>query len=269
MEKDTVRAKQSLLQEAKDAKEACEEKKRLHKIKILENLKAHHGPCSTSDDVLKMLQTYSTRKDLTRAMKAEIGFQKSIMEHKSPLLRVTGSPLTLANRLLEFFGGETLSELPSDPSKQRPEKRRRVEEESATSESDGDDGDGDPDPAPEQQEQDYNFAQLNFKFKETGQIVAVYYDQGLDVGRVTDIVTEDEAWVTFLNRAATGRGVDTKYIYKWPARPSNDKVKSGQVFACNFMLVPNHNLRYFTVESSLDLDDQYRSFRRYLATSTA
>ena len=69
MEKDTVREKQSLLQEAKDAKEACEEKKRLHKIQIVENLKAHHGPCSTSDEVLKMLQTYPTRKDLTRAMK--------------------------------------------------------------------------------------------------------------------------------------------------------------------------------------------------------
>ena len=104
------------------------------------------------------------------------------MEHKSPLLKVTGSPLTLANRLLEFFGGETLSELPSDPSKQPPKKRHRVEEESETSESEGDDSDEDPDPAPKKQVEDYNFVELNFKFKETGQIVAVYYDQGLDVG---------------------------------------------------------------------------------------
>ena len=115
MEKDTIRKRRDLLLEAQQKQQAVEKHKRQQVMGVMGDLRPHHGPCSTSADINQLLQIYTTNLGLRKALRAEIQFQKLVLNKKSPLMKVTGSVLKLFNRLLQFFGGQVLQHPPPLP----------------------------------------------------------------------------------------------------------------------------------------------------------
>jgi hypothetical protein len=81
MQKDAVRviARKELLQEAQQKKVAAEAKREQDIGDVLNDLKPHNGPCSNTDDIDKLLRHYSKDKDLKKALRAEILFQKLVL----------------------------------------------------------------------------------------------------------------------------------------------------------------------------------------------
>ena len=101
----------------------------------------------------------------------------------------------MVNRLKELFGGEPLPELPPlhghDGCQQRCQ---QVEEES-------DPGDVDSEPEDESKPDEAEF-ETSFRFQQEGDIVAVYNEEYFFINEVTRVISEEEAIVHFLEKAA-------------------------------------------------------------------
>ena len=69
----------------------AEEKKRDKLANIMNKLKPHAGPCSVPSDVDQLLTKYTSVMDHLMALKAVISFQKLVLGHTSPHLKLTGS----------------------------------------------------------------------------------------------------------------------------------------------------------------------------------
>lgn len=105
LEKEAVIKKKELLLEVQQKKQDAAEKKRQEIMDTMDTLRPHHGPCVSGADVDQLLRTYKTRAHQKTALRAEIKYHKLVLNQKSPLLKVTGAPLTLANNLKQFLGG--------------------------------------------------------------------------------------------------------------------------------------------------------------------
>lgn len=71
--------------------------------------------------LLRLLNYYERKKELRAALKAELQFQKLVLNHKSPWLKkVTGSLLAVANKLVQFLGGEPLNKLATQATSKQP-----------------------------------------------------------------------------------------------------------------------------------------------------
>ena len=119
---------------------------------------------------------------------------------------VTGPLLSLVNRLKELFGGEPLPELPPLHGHGGCQQRcQQVEEES-------DPGDVDSEPEDESEPDEPEF-ETSFRFQQEGDIVAVYYVEDFFIGKVTKVISEEEATVNFLEKVGSKDGV---VVYRWP-----------------------------------------------------
>ncbi|KAL8607723.1 hypothetical protein ACOMHN_039396 [Nucella lapillus] len=78
----------------------------------VEDLRSHQGPRSSPADINRLQEQYSTNPGLKKALWAEVLFQKLVLFKKSPLLKVTGTALTVVNKLLGLFEGPTLTTQP-------------------------------------------------------------------------------------------------------------------------------------------------------------
>ncbi|KAL8599847.1 hypothetical protein ACOMHN_038420 [Nucella lapillus] len=188
MQRDAVRKRRDQLLENRRKKQAAEEKERQRVIAVMEDLRPHQGPCSSPADIDRLIQQYTTNGRLKKALRAEILFQKLVLLKKSPLLKVTGSALSVVNRLLELFGGPALQRLPplrphpqqrDIPANKRP--RRPVHGDDSFSDAETDLEEGvnaasDASDAEEGQAVELDYRQFSFKFQQVGELVAVYYE---------------------------------------------------------------------------------------------
>ena len=98
-------------------------------MKILEihsKLQPHQGPCAEPADVDKLLIHYTSAVKRLHAVKAELQFQKLVLMHSSPLLKVTGTVPQLVSRLKQFLGAdETTAAAPLPQFPQTPPQRKR------------------------------------------------------------------------------------------------------------------------------------------------
>lgn len=174
-------------------------------------------------------------------------------------MRVTGTPLTLTNRLKQFLGGDALIRLPLVGHDAQPRHRARREllpDSDTCSESDLSEAETEQ-PGPEQQE-----LEKNFKFTIEGEMVAVYYVEDFFFGEVTAIASEDEAQVNFMVKADSRHGTS---VYKWPSHPDRSTICFTVVFARNLSLVPSSSSgRTFVVESPAGQSDLYKEFKDHL-----
>lgn len=102
-------------------------------------------------------------------------------------------------------------------------------------------------------------------FRREGEVVGVYYVEGLFVGEVMSVENEETATVNFLESARGKEGV-----YRWPSRPDCCSIAASVVFAGNITLAPFSNSgRAFIVESPSDLPARYDAFKEYLKQNYA
>lgn len=261
MQKDAVIARKELLQEAQQKKVAAEAKREQDIRDVLNDLKPHNGPCSNTDDIHKLLRHYSKDKDLKKALRAEILFQKLVLGKSSPHLRVTGKSLVLANRLLTFVGGVELARLPPHAPLA---KRIRLDTDSGSSDTeDSEDMDteesesediGETETDPRQGDQ-----LEHFSFSCEGELVAVYYENGFFVGQVTKVNDQDNGEINFLEKSKDG------LVYRWPAKEDKCNISADVVFASKLSLAPSSSSgRAFVVLQPKDLQARYHTFRQYL-----
>ena len=262
MEKEVIRRRKDLLQ-MQQKQQASQKRTQQMKLEVIADLRPHAGPCSTLADHDHLLQSYTTVCGLKKALRAEIFFQKLVLNKKSPFLKVTGSPLTLLNRLRQFLGGEILDQLsslqpPVHHLAARTNKRARQE----VSESEGSDTEADSDDSEEEVEGHvYSYQQFAFKFTQEGEVVAVYYEDDFFIGEVDSVVSEEEAEVNFMAKSQTTKRV----IFKWPCTPDRCPVSSSVVFAGNLRLVPaSSSGRAFVVDRPDNLPARYEAFKCYL-----
>lgn len=256
MEKEVVRQKKELLRQARQKKAEAEEKKRQQILGVMDDLKPHHGPCGAPSDVDRLLQTYTTDKALKKALRAEIQFQKIVLNKISPHLRVTGTSLTLVNRLLQFFGGQEIGRLPpllpQDPGPPAKRPRRELPEPPSDSDPDSESDDDDDGDSPD--------FEKNFKFTRQGEMVAVYYEDAFHIGEVTEF-SADKANAMFMERADKKESA----IFRWPAREDIWPIVSEVVFAGDLSLAPSSSSgRSFVVEAPDNLNARYNAFKEYL-----
>lgn len=90
-EKEAVVQRTLVLQESRANKAAAADRKRAKLQDVMEKMRPHHGPCLAPEDVDHLLTIYATRKNQLQAVKAELRYQKLVLQFNSPLLRVTGT----------------------------------------------------------------------------------------------------------------------------------------------------------------------------------
>ena len=105
------------------------------------------------------------------------------------------SAVFMVNRQKDLFGGEPLPELPPLHGHGGCQQRcQQVEEES-------DPGDVDSEPEDESEPDEPEF-ETSFRFQQEGDIVAVYNVEDFFISKVTRVISEEEAIVNFLEKAA-------------------------------------------------------------------
>ena len=85
-EQQALEMRRQILQENRAKKAARDEKRRQLKIKIIDSLKPHNGPCTNSQDVQRLLRTYKKKGEKRLALRAELQYHSSDTSKKSPLL---------------------------------------------------------------------------------------------------------------------------------------------------------------------------------------
>ena len=263
MLKDTVVKRTEYMLEVQRKQQAAQLKKEQKVLDLMENLRPHHGPCSTAEDVDRLLQVYSTIHNLKMAVRAELLFHKMVLDKKSPLLKVTGTPLTLFNRLKQLFGTEPLQRLPPLLREVQPRKRVRTEattESASEANSDTDNEDGqEHEEGSEENILELDFEQ-DFKFTRRGELIGVYYMEDFFIGEVTTVVSEDDAEVNFMEKA-TGKSS----VFRWPHRLDCCNISSSVVFVRNLALSPcSSSGRAFIVERPTNLPGRYQAFKQFL-----
>ena len=168
---------------------------------------------------------------------------------------VTRPLLSLVNRLKELFGGEPLPVLPPLHGHGGCQKRcQQVEEES-------DPGDVDSEPEDESEPDEPEF-ETSFRFRQEGDIMAVYYVEDFFIGEVTRVISEEEATVYFLEKVGSK---DAVVVYRWPRSEDCTEISSAVVFAKNLQIAPSSSSgRSFFFESPRNLFGRYQAFRYYL-----
>ena len=162
----------------------------------------------------------------------------------------------MVNRLKELFGGEPLPELPPLHGHGGCQQRyQQVEEES-------DPGDVFTEPEDESEPDEPEF-ETSFRFQQEGDIVAVYNVEDFFISKVTKVISEEEAIVNFLEKAAvkmellcTG-GHALKITLKSPPQLCLPRI-------CNLHLHHCLQGRSFFVESRRNLFGRYQALRCYL-----
>ena len=243
MEKDTIGKKHKISQEARLLKAAAEEKKNQQKITIVQDLRPYSGTCTSADDVHHLFDIYRNHTTLRKAIRAEILFQKVLLEKKSSLLKVTGSVKKLVNQLLQFFVGEPLERLPAvQPDEQEVQANRGPCAE--MDDLDPEESEDESHPSdPRDQLTQYDFKELKYKFACRGELIAVYFEDDFFIGAVEDDFPEkhpkEEAEVSFMIKATVGRAANQKFVYRWPNIPEIHSIQSSVVFASNITLKPS------------------------------
>ena len=128
-------------------------------------------------DCALLLQTLTSCRRFTnlvlrKALRAEILFQKLVLNKKSSLLQVTGSVMLLT-RLLQFFGEQVLqhlSQLP-DAHANKPPCTELLEDDSELDAQQEEDMEADA----EGKEPEFDFAHLEYEFQQEGEVVAFKY----------------------------------------------------------------------------------------------
>lgn len=238
-------------------------------MSVLEDLKFHQGPCSLPADIDRLVQHYTTNYELKRALRAEILFQKLVLHKKSPLLKVSGSALDLANRLLKFFGGPALQNLPPllmQSSDLLPAYKRRRKEVCADGSDPGthhDEKDCEETGALDPMDDEIDFNNFKFEFPRVGEIVAVYYEDDFFIGEVTAVLSENEADINFMEKYKSTFSYTC--MFRWPHRVDCYPFSSRVVFSGNMVLAPSSSSgRTFIVEMPHNLPDRYEAFKRFL-----
>ena len=78
--------------------------------------------------------------------------------------------------------------------------------------------------------------ETSFRFQQEGDIVAVYNVEDFFFSKVTRIISEEEAIVNFLEKAAVKMEV---VVYRWPCSEDYTEISSAVVFAKNLQLAPS------------------------------
>ncbi|KAL8580962.1 hypothetical protein ACOMHN_017529 [Nucella lapillus] len=272
LEKDAVRRRRDLLLENQWKKQAAEERERQRVLSIVEDLQPHQGPCSSPADINRLLEQYSTKSGLKKALRAEVLFQKLVLFKKSPLLKVTGTALTLVNRLLELFEGPTLTTLPplrahplhrGLPARKRPRRAVHTDESDSDAETDQEEELQAASDATEGWTAELDYMQFSFKFQQLGEIVAVYYEDDFFIGEVANIHNEEEAEISFMEK--TKSLINGSCIYRWPRREDTYPISSAVIFAGKIAIAPSSSTgRSFIVETPDNLPGRYEVFRQHL-----
>ena len=175
-------------------------------------------------DCALLLQTLTsccrfTNLVLRKALRAEILFQKLVLNKKSSLLQVTGSVMLLT-RLLQFFGEQVLqhlSQLP-DAHANKPPCTELLEDDSELDAQQEEDMEADAEGDREQDQKNQNLTlhtwSMNFSKKGRWWHLNIFYYIHFFIDEVAAIHSEDKAQVNFMEkkRAAT-RG---SYLFRWP-----------------------------------------------------
>ena len=138
------------------------------------------------------------------------------MDRKSPLLKVAAKfPEQLAN-LKQFLQnlGPTAAQA-EVPDRREPVRDLREEDEAVQEVQTHDEGQHD----------------FNFRFSNTGVLVAVFYDNDHYLGEVTTVHTQELASVSFMQRSLIRSDA-----YRWPHTPNETEVNARYVFSPNFGL---------------------------------
>ncbi|KAK7095511.1 hypothetical protein V1264_006907 [Littorina saxatilis] len=93
LQANTLTKRRELMEAEKRKRDTKEQKRTQKQTEILDTLKLHNGPCTSADDLDRMLQVCTTSASLKTGLRAEVLFQKLVLGKKSPLLQVTGKPL--------------------------------------------------------------------------------------------------------------------------------------------------------------------------------
>ena len=128
--RDAIIHRQQILQETQEKRMQAETRKRQNIWDIHSKLRPHQGPCSEPADIDKLLTSYTSAVQRLRAVKAELQFQKLVLMHPSPQLKVTGTVPQLVRRLKQFLRADetaAATPLPQFEETQRPKKCPRVE----------------------------------------------------------------------------------------------------------------------------------------------
>ena len=75
--------------------------------------------------------------------------------------------------------------------------------------------------------------ETSFRFQQEGDIVAVYNVEDFFISKVTRVISEEEAIVNFLEKAAV-----IVVVYRWPCSEDYTQISSAIVFAKNLQLAP-------------------------------
>ncbi|KAK7105611.1 uncharacterized protein [Littorina saxatilis] len=233
-------SKRQKLQLQQQRTEADRQKKAREKADIAQEIRQDGGACSSAGDVDRLLERKALQREKLAALKTQIRFFRHVLGFKSELLKLTQDLPGLEQSLKEFLASQ-------DPF---PEHRDRVDnnldEEDEPSESDS---------SASEHENDQRVDSDGFSFAQTGQTVAVFYDETFHVGTVTNILSADEAKVNFLKKSSLDNN-----RFSWPAKEDSDTVSSVFVFAWDFLLEPiSTNARMWHVPNST-LQEQYNLY---------
>ncbi|XP_013856162.1 uncharacterized protein LOC106512002 [Austrofundulus limnaeus] len=272
----------SLKRKLQDAKDEADNKYReLQRTKedIVKEVRKHGGPCLTLEDVDSLLLEGGKS-----ALKAEIKYQKMVLNQKSKFLRVTGSAADLKENLRNFFHQKEKSDaaistnaeqkqftyldsdeedlmlaspVPLAPSHQSPSSENEPKSETENSDTEDDFENTDTESEAPSKTVRIDF---EYNFSRTGEWIAVFYtDQDgkpyFVVGEVIEVLSETEASVNYLQQCRV-----RETLFKVPDTTDFDaKVKNKFVFAWN-ILVATTNGRIWTVQEIKDVKMRFKEY---------
>ena len=104
------------------------------------------------------------------------------------------------------------------------------------------------------EEGDYTFG--DFLFTQTGQYVAVYYDDDFHVGSVINIISPELAEVNFMKKCSVSNNT-----FLWPQKPDQDKIAAMFVFDSDFDIA-SQNGRVWSVVEHSSIAQKYNAYKQ-------
>lgn len=185
MEKETVRQKKDLLQQARQRKEDADEKK-WQKVLGIMGLKPHHGPCTSPADGDNTQQMELWKRPWELIIFSKAGACKDFTLSKGHWFIIdTGQQAAAVFRGTGNRPSATAASWPwRSPSQAPSAKTGYISQNQTANKEDVPDFDAD--------------RMFHFQFTRHGEIVADYYEDTFHIGEVLEVKNEQEAEVSFM-----------------------------------------------------------------------
>lgn len=269
-EKEMVVRKQYLerLEKNHTAKKQKEAAHQALKEKYGASVNFHGGPCKTPENVLQVLTGVKFKKDMKVILHDEFGYYTKVLGHKDPRL-VMGSKTVdqMKDNFMSFLSEMSalpVSTHPNPSSTHRPNKRKRLNSDGNSAEANDicDISDGITLVSLDDKEFEIGGSSnieidINFKFSNQGEWVAVGYDEEFFIGQVIEVKSELCGCIQFMK-------MGYNQTFKWSGSDDiGEDIESMFVFYHGFdVLKRGTSGKLWTVPDLIVIENMYHKYKK-------